>query len=196
MDVLKMKKLDKLIQSDLYRYTGDISSKQFYRELLFSTGFRYSFVFRKHAFYSRNDTFFRKLSRYFYSFLWHHYSVKYSIHIPPETKIGYGLYLGYGENITVTGSAIIGNNVNINHGAAIGIVNRGNKKGAPIIGDCVWIGTNAVVVGNITIGNNVLIAPLSHVNFDVPENAVVAGNPAKIISYKGTEGYINKKWIG
>ena len=115
---------------------------------------------------------------------------------PAQNKNRLWLYLGYGENITITEGATIGNNVNINHGAAIGIMNRGNKKGAPIIGDCVWIGTNAVVVGNITIGNNVLIAPLSHVNFDVPENAVVAGNPAKIISYKGTEGYINKKWIG
>jgi len=190
-----MKPLDKLIRSDLYRYTGDISSKQFYNELLFNTGFKYLFVLRKCAFFSTRDTFFRKLSYYFYYFLWRHYSTKYSIHIRPETNIGYGCYLGYGENITITEGATIGNNVNINHGAAIGTTNRGNKKGAPIIGDCVWIGTNAVVVGNITIGNNVLIAPLSHVNFDVPENAVVAGNPAKIISYKGTEGYINKKWL-
>ncbi|MFA4826234.1 MAG: hypothetical protein WC593_13870 [Methanoregula sp.] len=44
-----------------------------------------------------------------------------------------------------------------------------------------------------TIGNNVLIAPLSYVNFDVPDNAVVAGNPAQIISYSGTDGYINNK---
>jgi serine O-acetyltransferase len=195
MGVLIMKPPDKLIESDLYRYTGDISSKQFYVELLLNTGFRYSFILRKRAFYSRKDTFLRKLSHFFYSFLWYHYSVKYSIHIPPETKIGFGLYLGYGENIIVTGSTIIGNNVNINHGVTIGKTNRGNKKGAPIIGDCVWIGTNAVVVGNIIIGNNVLIAPLSHVNFDVPDNAVVAGNPAKIISYNGTEGYINKKWV-
>ncbi|MCX5844422.1 MAG: serine acetyltransferase, partial [Deltaproteobacteria bacterium] len=105
------------------------------------------------------------------------------------------LYLGYGENITIAEYATIGNNVNVNHGAVIGRTNRGNKKGVPTIGDCVWIGTNAVVVGNIIIGNNALIAPLSHVNFDVPENAVVAGNPAKIISYKGTDGYITKKWM-
>jgi serine O-acetyltransferase len=190
-----MKPLDKLIRSDLYRYTGDISSKRFYNELLFNTGFKYMFVVRKCAFLSTRDTFLKKLSYYFYYFLWRHYSTKYSIHIRPETTIGYGCYLGYGENITITEGANIGNNVNINHGAAIGATNRGKKKGAPVIGDCVWIGTNAVVVGNITIGNNVLIAPLSHVNFDVPENAVVAGNPAKIISFNGTEGYINKKWI-
>jgi serine O-acetyltransferase len=188
-----MKLQDKFIQSDLYRYTGDISSNQFYKQLLLNTGFRYTFILRKCAFLKK-DTLLRKLSYYFYYFLWHHYSIKYSIHIHPKTKIGYGLYLGYGENITITEFAAIGNNVNINHGATIGRTNRGNNKGAPTIGDCVWIGTNAVVVGNISIGNNVLIAPLSHVNFDVPENAVVAGNPAKIISYNGTEGYINEKY--
>jgi len=193
--VLILNPLDKLIHSDLYRCIGHISLKQFYKQLIFNTGFRYLFIFRKGAFFSRKDTFSRKLSFYFYYFLWHHYSTKYSIHIPLKTIIGYGCYLGYGENITITASATIGNNVNINHGAVIGRTNRGNKKGAPTIGDCVWIGTNAVVVGRITIGNNVLIAPLSHVNFDVPENAVVSGNPAKIISYHGTEGYINNKWM-
>ena len=173
-----------------------ISFKQFYKQLIFNTGFRYSFVLRKCAFFQEGTLFFWKLSYYFYYFLRHHYSTKYSIHIPPKTNIGYGLYLGYGENITITESATIGNNVNVNHGAAIGRTNRGHKKGGLTIGDCVWIGTNAVVVGNITIGNNVLIAPLSHVNFDVPENAVVAGNPDKIISYNGTEGYVTKKRMG
>ncbi len=63
--------------------------------------------------------------------------------------------------------------------------------GCPVIGDRVWIGANAVVVGRITIGDDVLIAPLSFVNFDVPDKAVVAGNPAKIINYNGSEGYVN-----
>ena len=47
-------------------------------------------------------------------------------------------------------------------------------------GDC-WIGTNAVVVGNVKIGKDVLIAPLAYVNFDVPNHSIVIGNPAKII---------------
>ena len=56
------------------------------------------------------------------------------------------------------------------------------------------MGTNSVIVGRITIGNNVLIAPNTFVNFDVPNNSIVIGNPAKIISKeKATEGYINKK---
>jgi serine O-acetyltransferase len=49
-------------------------------------------------------------------------------------------------------------------------------------------------VGNIKIGNNVLIAPNAYVNFDVPENSVVIGNPAQITTnLNATQGYINHK---
>ncbi|MBE7639217.1 hypothetical protein GUB10_02630 [Salegentibacter sp. BLCTC] len=60
----------------------------------------------------------------------------------------------------------------------------------PAILNQVYIGVNSVIVGNIKIGNNVLIASLTFVNFDVPDNAFVLGNPAKIISYSGNKGYI------
>ncbi|MGL6039532.1 MAG: serine acetyltransferase, partial [Soonwooa sp.] len=60
--------------------------------------------------------------------------------------------------------------------------------------DEVWIGPNAVIVGGITIGNNVLIAPNAYVNMDVPANSVVIGNPAQITpNNMATEGYINNK---
>lgn len=54
--------------------------------------------------------------------------VKYHIHISPFTKIGYRLYLGYAEFITIAQNAKIGNNLNINHGAVIGKNNRGKKR--------------------------------------------------------------------
>ena len=76
----------------------------------------------------------------------------------------------------------------------IGRENRGKREGSPIVGDCVWIGTNAVVVGKITIGDDVLIAPGAFVNFDVPPHSIVVGNPAKIISRENaTEKYIENK---
>ena len=61
------------------------------------------------------------------------------------------------------------------------IENRGKRKGAPKICDNCWIGTNSVIVGNVRIGEDVMIAPLTFVNFDVPPHSVVIGNPAKII---------------
>ncbi len=60
-----------------------------------------------------------------------------------------------------------------------------------MIGNRVWIGVNATVVGKVTIGDDVLIAPGAFVNFDVPSHSVVLGNPAQIHHKENaTEGYI------
>lgn len=82
-------------------------------------------------------------------------------------------------------------NCNLNKGCTLGKENRGKREGAPVLGDNVWVGTNSVVVGNIHIGNDVLIAPNAYVNFDVPEHSIVLGNPGKIIKRdNATDGYI------
>lgn len=62
------------------------------------------------------------------------------------------------------------------------LVTLGNGKGGrPIIGDNVSIYTGAIVYGGIRIGNNVKISAGSVVFDDIPDNCLVAGNPAKII---------------
>lgn len=117
---------------------------------------------------------------------------KMNIELFGKTDIGYGLYIGHPFGITINDGAKIGNNCNIHRGVLIGQENRGERKGVPTIGNMVWIGINAVIVGKITIGNNVLIAPGAFVNFDVPDNSIVLGNPGKIISkVDATSGYIN-----
>lgn len=55
-------------------------------------------------------------------------------------------------------------NCNIHKGVTIGQENRGKRQGTPIIGDNVWIGMNVTIVGNIKIGNDVLIAPNTYLN--------------------------------
>lgn len=50
------------------------------------------------------------------------------------------------------------------------------------ISDNVIINANAVVVGGVKIGNNVLVAPNAFVNFDVPDDSIVIGNPGRIIT--------------
>jgi serine O-acetyltransferase len=116
---------------------------------------------------------------------------KYGINIPPYTKIGSGLYIGHFGCITVSPNVIIGKNCNVSPGIAIGQVNRGIRKGWPVIGDNVYIGPGAKIIGNVTIGNNVAIGANCVVTRDIPDNAVVVGIPGKVISYKGSEGYIN-----
>lgn len=70
----------------------------------------------------------------------------------------------------------------------------GGRQGTPVIGNEVWIGINAAIVGNVTIGDDVLIAPNSYVNCDVSSHSIVFGNPC-IIKHRenATEGYINRK---
>lgn len=107
-------------------------------------------------------------------------------------RIGGGLYIGHAYNITINSRAIIGCNCNIHKGIVIGQTNRGARIGTPIIGDRVWIGINSAIVGNVTIGDDVLIAPNSFVNVDVPSHSVVFGNPC-VIKHRdwATEGYVN-----
>ena len=58
---------------------------------------------------------------------------------------------------------------------------RGARIGAPRLGSNVFVGINASVIGAVTIGDDVLIAPNANVNFDVPSHSIVIGNPGRII---------------
>lgn len=119
---------------------------------------------------------------------------RYKVELSPSVKIGEGLYIGHPYCITINPRTVIGRNCNVHKGVTIGQENRGKRKGTPVIGDCVWIGVNTTIVGAITIGDDVLIAPNSYVNCDIPSHSIVLGNPC-IIKHKGnaTEGYINNK---
>ena len=83
-------------------------------------------------------------------------------------------------NITISPQAVLGKNVNILKGATIG-VSWGKQPGAPKIGNNVYIGINATLLGGIKIGDEVLIAPNTFVNQDIPSHSVVVGNPCKVI---------------
>ena len=122
------------------------------------------------------------------------YKQKSHIELDVRTNIEGGIYFGHPYCITINKNVIIGKNCNIHKGVTIGQENRGSRKGTPIIGDDVWIGINTTIVGKIKIGNDVLIAPNSFVNVDVPDHSIVIGNPC-IIKHKidATKDYINRR---
>lgn len=62
-----------------------------------------------------------------------------------------GLYIGHPYNITINSEVVIGENVNIHKGVTIGQENRGKRKGCPVIGNKVWIGVNATIVGAVMV---------------------------------------------
>ena len=124
--------------------------------------------------------------------LYHHYRFRYGFDISPTARIGPGLYLGHFGGVVVSPRAVLGANVNIAHGVTIGAASRGPRTGAPTLEDRVWVGAHAILVGNITVGHDALIAPGAYVNFDVPPMAVVLGNPGKVVSSEGSIGYVNR----
>lgn len=171
-------------QKDIYRRYGGKESIR--RRILRPIELKYLYCFRKAS--EAGNIFFRA----YYKWRTRVLSERTLIQIPVGTQIGEGLFLGHNGSIIVNMDAKIGRNVNLATGVVIGQENRGKRKGCPQIGDQVWIGSNAVIVGNITIGDDVLIAPLSYVNCNVPSHSIVMGNPCKIISKDyATEGYIN-----
>lgn len=132
-------------------------------------------------------------TRFLYRIIFALKKKKNLIELNYKTKIGGGLYIGHPYCITINSEAIIGKNCNIHKGVTIGMENRGERKGTPVIGDKVWIGVNTTIVGKINIGDDVLIAPNTFVNQDIPSHSVVFGNPC-IIKHKddATKDYINR----
>jgi serine O-acetyltransferase len=131
---------------------------------------------------------------WFYRFILNHMLNVLHFQIPFDTRIGGGLCLQHVGRVIFAPGVELGKNCDIFTGVTIGREFRGTRNGVPKIGNECWIGTNVVIVGKIIIGDNVLIAPNSFVNFDVPSNSIVIGNPGKIVSnFNATKGYIKYK---
>ena len=172
---------------DLYRYEGK-RCERFgvkLKSVLFTPGRTYTFLFR-HASEARY-----KLTKAFWSILLFIVKIQTGIQIPVGTKIDKGMRILHFGAIVVNPNAVIGKNFNIAQGVLIG--NSGGKKaGTPTIGNNVYCGANSIIIGGINIGNDVLIAPGAFVNFDVPDNSIVIGNPGKIIPRESSP---TKKYI-
>jgi len=106
-----------------------------------------------------------------------------------DADIGKGLYIGHCGGIIV-GPVKMGEYCNISQQVVIGIGGKGEFRGIPEIGDRVYIGPGAKIFGKIKIGHNVAIGANAVVSKSIPDNAVVVGNPGRIVSYEGTNGLI------
>lgn len=168
------KSMNSVFKKDLYRYYGE-SGEPFLKKVFRPLELKYISLFRK-----ANICKFPPL-KLFYMLRLLRLSYKTQIQIPARTSIGAGLYIGHLGRVIIHPDAKLGKNINIGTGVTIGMENRGKRKGAPEISDNCWIGTNAVIVGNVKIGSDALIAPLTYVNFDVPDHSIVLGNPGRII---------------
>lgn len=112
------------------------------------------------------------------------------ITLPSRASIGPGLYIGHHGGIVLHENVRIGAGCNISQGVTIGLSGRPPRRGVPSIGDRVYIASNAVVVGPISVGDDAAIAACSLVSRDVEPGTTVMGVPAISVSRNGSVGYI------
>lgn len=116
-------------------------------------------------------------------FLGDNVSFNHGVHILGRGIVRIGRYFHCGEQLT-----IITQNHNYNSGSAIPYDDQYVVK-TTIIKDFVWIGFNVTLLPGITIGEGVIIAACSVVTKDVPDYAIIGGNPAKIIGYRDVDHF-------
>lgn len=163
---------------DAYRFFGKNYNYSFF-EILKEYKLLYMFCWRKITNNSKLTLIYKVILK--------HLRKHYHIEIPYSVKLGKGFFMDHAYNITINSKAVLGNNVTMYKGSTIGF----DRSGVPTIGNKVYIGLNSTIVGGINVGNNVLIAPNTFVNFDVPDNSVVLGNPGTIHpKTEATAGYL------
>lgn len=101
--------------------------------------------------------------------------------IKPEANIGPGLFISHTGIVRIHPKTVAGKNLSITVGVLLGEKGLGGK-GAPIIGDNVFLGAGAKVLGTIRIGNNAKIGANAVVTRDIPDNATAVGVPARVLT--------------
>ena len=129
----------------------------------------------------REKSIFGRLSYFYCLYRFKQLCFKYDIDIRPNV-IGYGLYLPH-----VIGGGIICNAKSVGNYCAINVHALLGNKGTdelPVVGDYVDITTGCKIIGNVIVGDNVIIGPNSVVVKDIPSNAIAVGIPAHVLKFR------------
>jgi len=131
------------------------------------------------------------------NFLWHSYlrlparilsqfaRFLTGVDIHPGATIGRRLFIDHATGVVIGETAIVGNDVTLYQGVTLGGTGKGHGKRHPTLCDGVFVGNNANVLGNITVGENSRVGAGSVVLSDVPPNSTVVGVPAHIVYRNG-----------
>lgn len=109
------------------------------------------------------------------------------IEIHPGAAIGKGFFVDHGAGVVIGETTVIGDNVTMYQGVTLGGTGKEKGKRHPTIGNNVTIGAEAIVLGNINIGDNSRIGAGALVTKSVCPNCTVVGNPARVVARDGVK---------
>lgn len=158
------------IRQDLASHGGNWGAQGFWAMVVYRFG-RWRYTVR--------PALLRKFCSLIYHVLYKLVQILTGIELPCEVPIGRGFVIEHSGSIVVSGFARFGDNCRIRTGVVIGL-SRVDDPCAPQFGNDVDIGTGAKILGNIRIGNHVLIGANAVVLKDVPDNSIAVGVPAVI----------------
>jgi serine O-acetyltransferase len=112
-----------------------------------------------------------------------HMGSKWGIDIDPRATIGKGFRIVHYGGIFIGSQVVIGENLHLSHDVTIGLAGTGKNRGAPTLGNNVFISPGAKIVGKINIGHNVKIGANAVVDRNVPDNALVQTASSRVVVF-------------
>lgn len=108
------------------------------------------------------------------------------VEIHPAARIGRGLFIDHGAGVVIGETTVIGDHCVMFHNVTLGGTGKYGGQRHPIVGDHVFIGTNAILLGPIRVGDRARVGANAFViNHDVPADSTVVGTPARIVRLHG-----------
>jgi len=151
------------------------SSIKLHLWLLFRTTYSIVLLFRLSS--SEN-----KLTRILFAPLYKLARLISGVQIRRRTKIGGGLFLPHFGTIVLNEGAQYGDYLTLFHGVTVGAKGSSSgQRGLPEIGNNVTLSTNAIVLGEVKIGDGAVIGAGAVVVKDIPESGIAVGNPARVL---------------
>ena len=102
------------------------------------------------------------------------------VSLPARARIGKGLHIGHFGGIIVHPDTVMGEGCSLSQGVTIGVLG-GPRPGVPRIGNRVYLGAGAKILGDVTIGDGAIIGANAVVLDDIPAGATAVGVPARIV---------------
>lgn|SRR3989338_9051490 len=172
------------LRADMRRFSQARDRRNLFKEvfyLLFDQGFWAVLIYRFCRYlYCMRIPVLSLILRFFAFLLFKLVEIICGISVPPSVDVKAGFYIGHFGGIIIHYKVRIGKNCSIGTGVVVGTRGLGDE-GVPVIGDNVYVGVGAKILGAVKIGNNVKIGANAVVLTDVPDNATAVGIPAKII---------------